>query len=254
MKADAEKKDYAELDLFRLAKALWHRAWAIVLTMLLGGTAAFLCTYFLMTPLYKSSALMYVNNSSLTVGSTSVSLADLSASKTLVDTYIVILETRLTLNEVIRQAELSYSYEELRDMITAAPVNSTEIFEISVTSPSPAEAERIANTIAKVLPEKISEIVDGSSVRTVDFAVQPTHKNSPSITKNVALGLAAGMALSCIVIILLELLDEQIRDEAYLTRTYDLPILAEIPDLLKPSESSKYGYGSYYAAARKESE
>lgn len=246
-----EKEDYMEIDLLRLMKALWHRVWVIVLVMLTCGAAAFLYTYFLVTPLYDASALMYVNNSSITVGSTSVSLADLSASQTLVDTYIVILKTRLTLNEVIEQAELDYSYEDLRDMISAAPVNSTEIFEITVTSPHPDEAERVANTIVKVLPDKISEIMDGSSVRTVDFAVRPTKKSSPSITRNVAVGLVVGMMLSCGVLILLELLDEQIRDEEYLAQTYELPILAAVPDLLKTDESSKYGYGSYYAAAQR---
>ena len=246
------KEEYMEIDLLRLVRALWHRAWAIVLAMLLCGAAAFSYTYFLVTPLYKSSALMYVNNSSITVGSTSVSLSDLTASQTLVDTYIVILKTRLTLNDVIEQAELNYTYEDLRDMISASPVDSTEIFEITVTSPYPAEAEKIANTIVKVLPEKISEIMDGSSVRTVDFAVRPTMKSSPSITKNVALGLIVGMILSCGVIVLLELLDEQIRDEEYLTQTYELPVLAAVPDLLKSGEASKYGYGSYYAAAGKE--
>lgn len=248
---DNQRKDYMEIDLLHLMKALWRRAWAIVLAMLLFGGAAFAYTYYLVTPLYQASALMYVNNSSITVGSTSVSLSDLSASKTLVDTYIVILKTRLTLNEVIEQAELDYSYEDLRDMISASPVNSTEIFEITVTSPSPAEAEHVANTIVRVLPEKISEIMDGSSVRTVDYAVQPTQKSSPSFTRNVALGLVVGMVLSCGVIILRDLLDEQIRNEEYLAQTYGLPILAAVPDLLKSGESSKYGYGGYYAAARK---
>lgn len=247
---EAKKDDYIEIDLLRLAGALWRRAWAIILAMLLCGLMAFSYTYFLITPLYKASALMYVNNSSITVGSTSVSLSDLSASKTLVNTYIVILRTRLTLNEVIKQAELSYSYEKLKSMISASPVDNTEIFEITVTSADPAEAEKIANTIADVLPEKISEVVDGSSVRTVDFAVKPGRKSSPNITKNTALGLVAGFILSCGVIILLELLDEQIRSEEYLTQTYDLPVLAAVPDLFKQSGGSKYGYGGYYAAAK----
>lgn len=248
---DNQKEDYIEIDLLRLMKALWRRVWVIMLAMLVCGAAAFLYTDFFVTPLYSASALMYVNNSSINVGNTSVSLADLSASQTLVDTYIVIMKTRLTLNEVIEQAELDYTYEELRDMISAAPVNSTEIFEITVTGPDPDEAEHVANTIVKVLPEKISEIMDGSSVRTVDFAVRPTQKSSPSITKNVAVGLVIGMLLSCGAIILLELLDEQIRDEEHLTQTYELPILAVVPDLLKSDESSKCCYGSYFAAARK---
>jgi len=250
MNTAVQKDEYMEINLFDLAGALWHRAWAIVLTMLLCGIAAFLCTYFLITPKYTARALMYVNNSSISVGSTSVSLSDLSASQTLVDTYIVILKTRLTLNEVIEQAELPYSYEDLLEMIHASAVNSTEIFEVNVTSPDPAEAERIANTIVHILPEKISEIMDGSSARTVDFAVQPTEKSSPSITKNVALGMIFGMVLSCGIIILLELVDEHIRGEEDLTQSYDLPVLAVVPDLIKSGESSKYGYSRYYASGK----
>ena len=54
--------------------------------------------------MYTASALMYVNNNSLSVGSTKVSLSysDLTAAKSLVDTYVVILNARTTLNEVIR--------------------------------------------------------------------------------------------------------------------------------------------------------
>ena len=58
------------IDLVQLAKALWHRAWAILLAMVIFGAAAFSYAYFLITPLYKASAMLYVNNSSLSVGST----------------------------------------------------------------------------------------------------------------------------------------------------------------------------------------
>ena len=37
-------------------------------------------------------------------------------------------------------------------MIEAGAVNSTEVFEIQVTSADPEEAERIANCIAELLP------------------------------------------------------------------------------------------------------
>lgn len=105
--------------------------------------------------------MMYVNNSSINVGSTQVDLSDLSAAQSLVETYIVILKTRGTLEQVIEQENLSYDYETLSDMIEAGAVNSTEVFEIQVTSADPEEAERIANCIAELLPGRISEIVGG---------------------------------------------------------------------------------------------
>ena len=235
------------IDLVQLAKALWRRAWAIVLAMVVFGGAAFSYAYFIITPLYKASAMLYVNNSSLSVGSTKVDLSDLNAAQSLVDTYIVILKTRTTLEEVIDAAGLSYDYETLSDMIEAGAVNSTEVFSIEVTSPDPQEAEKIANTIAELLPDRIAEIVDGSSVRIVDYAVVPSQKASPSLSRYTLLGLLLGAVISCGVIVLTVLFDEQIRDEDYVRETFDLPLLAAVPDL-----TAKGGGNYYYRSSGKE--
>lgn len=134
------------IDLVQLAKALWHRAWAIVLAMVIFGGVAFGYARFLITPLYQASAMMYVNNSSINVGSTQVDLNDLTAAQSLVETYIVILKTRGTLEQVIEQENLSYDYETLSDMIEAGAVNSTEVFESR--SPAPTRKRRSGSPTA----------------------------------------------------------------------------------------------------------
>lgn len=242
---EQHNEEYIEIDLLRLLAALRRKALMIALSVLALALAGFLLAFCVIPPKYQASALLYVNNSSFSVGSTSISLSDLSASQTLVDTYIAILMTRLTLNEVIERADLEYDYEDLEEMIEAEAVNHTEIFEITVTSKDPEEAKQIANTIVEVLPDKISQIVDGSSVRTVDFAVTPEKRHSPSITLFTIFGALAGLVLGCGSVILLELMDEQIRSETYLLQTYRLPILAAVPDMSAPQRGK--GYGSYYA-------
>lgn len=248
MKKEINGSDPIEIDLFQLIGVLWHRAWAILLTAILFGGAAFSYAFFVATPMYQASALMYVNNSSISVGSTTVSLADLSASQSLVETYLVIMKTRLTLEEVIQRAKLNYSYEDLKEMISASAVNETEIFQINVKSPDPVEAEVIANTLVEVLPDKIEEIMDGSSVRAVDYAVVPTQRSSPNITRYTALGLILGFIISCGVIVLLELLDDQVHNEDYLTQMYGLPVLAGIPDF--SSQKTQGKYGGYYVGKK----
>lgn len=234
-------EEYIEIDLTRLMKAMLRRAWIILLAMLIGGSAAFLLAAFVIPPTYRASVMLYVNNSTLAVGGTTVDLSDLTASQSLVKTYIVILKTRRTLNAVIEEAGLSYTCKELEKMIEADSENGTEIFYVTVTNRDPEEAAKIANTITEVLPDKIAEIVDGCSVRTVDFAVVPTKKFEPSITKCTALGLAIGLLLSCGVIVALEFMDDQIHDEDYLLQTYGLPMLAAIPDLFaRPKKGEDY--------------
>ena len=242
------------IDLLQLAAALWKKAWAIALTAAVFGIAALLYTVMFIKPLYKAEALMYVNSSNISVGNTklSISQAELNAAQTLVDTYIVIMNTRTTMEDVIQQSGVPYTYEEMMEkkMVRAAAVNGTEVFSIEVTSTSPKEAELLANTIARILPEKIASIVEGSSARIVDYAVEPVKKASPSISRNTMLGVLLGMMLSCGVIVVLELLDEQIHDSDYLIQTYEIPVLAVIPDLLSTKSSNDY-YQSAEQRAKK---
>ena len=244
------------IDLLHLAQVLWKNVIAIVLAGLIFGAAAFAGTKMFITPLYDARALLYVNNSNLSLGGSKVSIstAEISAAKSLVDTYTVILKTRMTLEEVIEQSGVHYTYEQLSKMVSAASVNGTEVFYIDVTSPDPAEAELLANTIALVLPDKIASIVDGSSVRIVDYAVVPAHKSSPNTMKNTVLGAMLGAILACGLFILLDLTDEQIHDTDYLAKTYgDIPVLAVIPDLLTKKKSSYYYYQQEDNSKTKES-
>ena len=231
-----------EIDLLRMAQALWKKAVGIVIAGVLAAAAALGYTAFFVTPLYKAEALMYVNSNNISVGSTKVSIsqAELSAAQTLVDTYIVILNTRATLSEVIAQTKVNYSYEQLKKMISAQSVNSTEVFSITVTSPDPKEAEVLANAIAQILPQKIASIVEGSSARIVDYAVEPTEKASPSLRGNALLGFVIGVIGACAVVVIRELMDDLIHDSDYLIQTYDIPVLAVIPDLLSSQSANAY--------------
>ena len=69
--------------------------------------------------------MMYVNNSALSLGGTSFSISssELSAAKSLLDIYIIILKSRTTLEQVLDETGLEYTYKEFSEMVTAAPVN-----------------------------------------------------------------------------------------------------------------------------------
>ena len=231
-----------EIDLLRMAQVLWKKVVGIVIAGVLAAAVALGYTAFFVTPLYKAEALMYVNSNNISVGSTKVSIsqAELSAAQTLVDTYIVILNTRATLSEVIAQTKVNYSYEQLKKMISAQSVNSTEVFSITVTSPDPKEAEVLANAIAQILPQKIASIVEGSSARIVDYAVEPSEKASPSLRGNMLLGFVIGVIGACAVVVIRELMDDLIHDSDYLIQTYDIPVLAVIPDLLSNQSANAY--------------
>ena len=251
-----KKNDEMEIDLLELFRALWKRALAIILVAVIVGTAAFAVTLFFVSPKYKATASMYVNNSSFSFGSTSFSISpsELSASNSLVSTYIFILESRTTLEDVIAKAGLSYNYEELSGMITTEALSGTAAFTVTVESESPAEAELIANTIAQLLPDRIAEIVDGSSVRIVDYAIIPAHRSSPNYIKNTAIGVLLGGFLAAGIVTVRFINDESryevIHSADELREIYpDITVMALIPDM-RLSEKKGYYYSSYYGKGR----
>ncbi len=238
-------KDYYTIDFLHIVKSLWHRVWIIVLAGILAAAVGFSIAAFVIKPEYSSSIMLYVNNSSFSLGNTSFSISssEITAAQSLVKTYGEILNNRTTLERVIEKAEVDYTYRELSEMLVASPSNDTEIMRVTVTANDPYEASKIANCIAEVLPVRISEIIDGASMEVVDAAVPVLEKVSPSITKYTAIGLIIGALFAALALAIAAMLDETIHNEDYVLQTYDYPILAKIPDLLD-SGSGQYGYYS----------
>ena len=96
------QKDF-EIDLFKLARVLFTKSLVIILIALLVGSLVFVATFFFITPTYQATASIYVNNSSVSLGATrlTISNSELNASNNLVSTYIYILQSRTTSEDVI---------------------------------------------------------------------------------------------------------------------------------------------------------
>lgn len=241
------KNEEIEIDLSRLFGAVLNKSWLVMVVAIICAMVAFLGTFFFITPLYQSSAMFYVNNNALSVGSASLSLSssDISASRGLVKTYIVILDTRETLLDVIDYAGVDRTYSQVKSMIEAESVDNTEVFRVVVTSSDPQEAEKIANAIAYILPKRISSIVEGTSAKVVDAAVVPTRPSSPSYSRNTMIGFAVGFLLTVMIIVMRELFDISIRAEEDIAQICKHPVLATVPDMAAPGKGGYYyGYGN----------
>ena len=242
----ARKNTAKELGLQQLVSALLKKSWLIVVASILCAALMLGFTYYFVTPKYESSTMFYVNNSTLSLNDVSLSSGDINTRKDLVDSYIVILNSRVFLTDVKDYAGVDHSVESLRKMISASSVNSTEIFEVVVTSPDPYEAKRIAHAIEVQLPKRIATIIEGSSAKVVDSPIVAANPSSPSYVSNTIIGFLIGLLVSMAVIALRELFDVTIRAEEDVQQSCSYPVLAEVPDM---QSVSKGGY--YYRDAQK---
>ena len=256
-----------ELDLVHILKTLWRKMWLIAICAILAAAIGFSYAAFFITPTYSSSAMMYVNSKSISLGGVvgSVSVSELTAAQNLVKTYITILKTRTTLQQVAEKVAQTnptreYTWSQLMGMISAGSVNDTEVFKVTVTAEDPNDAAKIVNAIAEVLPERVAEIIQGSSMKIVDGGMVNTAKVAPNVRTYTLMGFLIGCLLACAAIVIYALFDDTIRGEDYITHRYDYPILARVPDLDGAGtvnykyQYKRYGYKGYHHVSESSNE
>ena len=238
-----QTNEYYTIDLAHIFKALLNKVWVIALSGFLAAVLGCSIAAFVITPTYSSSIMLYVDNTNTAEGTKlTISSSEMAAAQDLAKTYGEILNARTTLEKVIEDTGVTYTYRELAKKIVAAPANDTEIIKVTVTTSNPEKSANIANSIARILPERVYEINQKHMV-PVDYAVPEYDKVAPSITMYTIVGGFLGVFLAAMVIAIFALTNNTIHDEDYILKTHNCPILAKVPDLMD-SNSKSYGYYS----------
>ena len=248
-----ERKQEDTIDLLKLCKVLLNKAWLLIIVALLFAIVSFVVTKNMIKPEYQSTSKLYVFNKSDVGTSGAVSSSDISTSKILVNTYIVVLQSDSVLGQVVDtiseyQGKEGFEYlgtepyttGQLRQMISAGSINSTESFSVTVTAHDPYQAKFINDAILYFLPDEIIRVVKAGAVEIIDKASIPTKPSSPSIMKNTVLGGFVGGVLTAAIIVVMSLFDNLVHTEEDLQSEFpDINVIGIIPDY--KSDSRKYG-------------
>lgn len=225
-------------DLKKLLMAYLRNGRRILLCGLALAAAMGIGALLLEGPQYEATVTVYVNNSADSRQEDYLTESNLTASRRLVNTYLSIVESQRVLEKAAAQLG-GYTVKELREMVSAAQIRETELFEISVVSPDPQEAARVANVLAEVAPGEIAAVIAGSSAHIVDEARVPEEPCAPNYKMLLLVGAVLGWILALVWVTLLELLDDRIRDTDDLTAVSDAPVLGRIPAACKSAESER---------------
>lgn len=229
-----ENKQETVIDLRVIFYVLWRKLFWIVAFAIIGALLLGLYSTFFIKPVYSSTAKFYVNNNTDSAVESKVSTADLSASKTLAGTAIVITQNnKELLQAIVDDSGTKYSGSALAGMISAGTYSDTEAFYISVTSTSASDAYALAKSFQKLLPDEIAKVMLGGDIKPFDAPVMPTTPNNGNVvTKNALIGALAGAVLSFLVFFLQEVFDNTIYSEEDLKNLkHKYPVIGLIPSI-----------------------
>ncbi len=226
-----------EINLREVCKVLLKRLWIIALCAILVGGSVLMYTVNFVVPMYQASVTMYVNNNSGN-SNNNITSGDLAVALRLVYTYVNIIQSDKVLERVIDETGLMLTAGQIRGMLSAEPVEETEMFRVTITSPNPQMSADIANAIAAIAPSEIAQIIEGSSAKIIDAARVPKGRSSPSYTVNTVVGAMVGAVLAALVFVVQYLLDVRVKSEEDLKIICDIPVLGVIPNLTDDAKNT----------------
>ncbi|MBY4107533.1 polysaccharide biosynthesis tyrosine autokinase [Rhodococcus fascians] len=218
-------------DYLKILKARWIIIAVTVVVVILGALGASLLT----TPLYESSARMFVSTSG---GATvSETYQGNLTSQQLVASYSELATSDALAARVLNVLPLGgMSAAQLASKVKASSTPDTVLFNLTVTDPSPERARDIANAMATELTEQVRELETpanggdpAAGVKTFQQAEASSTPVSPNTKRNLALGAAVGLLLGIALAVLRDRLDNTIKGRREIEAISGKALVGTIP-------------------------
>lgn len=219
-----------ELDLKELISIFLNKKYLIIIVLLIFAIMGIIYTSNFITPLYQSSTSLVLvqiakDNSS---ESNSITATDVTLNSKLVEDYREIAKSKSVANKVKENLKLEQDISEIQKSISVTAISDTELIQITVTESDPELACKIANEVARVFRDKVSEIYNVSNVHVLDKAEVPTEPSNIHLFKNIVIFMFIGFILVSAYILLVNMLDTTIKTDTDIEKALGIPVLASI--------------------------
>lgn len=214
-----------EIDLLDLFRYLIRRYKPLAASALAGLLVALFYIFVLATPMYEATAQLYVVNSK----DSALDLSDLQIGTYLTSDYQLVFNTWEVNQQVRENLGLSYTVEELREMVTVTNPSDTRALFITVERPDPREAALLANEYAEVAKQYIYDTMLTDMPTMLSAAEVPTLPVRPRKLIAVALCMLLGFIGCAGVFVVRYLLDDKIKTASDLQKYTGAMPLAVIP-------------------------
>lgn len=168
---------------------------ALLAVPVLAMIASAVISWFVLPQVYKASVTLMVFKQQEIAAPYEVRINTIMLNQRLVKTYSELAISQTVLEEVIKKNNLKMAVDDLRQRVTIEPLGDTELLRISVNSSNPTLSAMLANELARVLMEKVAEIMSLDNIQVVDAAAPPQRSIWPNTTLNILFAGVIGLLL-----------------------------------------------------------
>ena len=182
------------------------------------------------TPMYTASTTVVLTQTgdAATAQNSIITQNDITINQKLVATYTEIVKSKLVLEQVISDMNLSESYGELNKKVSVNAITNTEILKINVTHKDKELSAEIANKIATVFSKEVAKIYKLNNISIIDKAQVPTMVSNNTLKRDIILAFAIGIFLSVGVIFVIYYFDDTIKLSEDIEDRLGMPLVGKV--------------------------
>lgn len=219
-----------EVDLKEFIMLFWNKKVSIILITIIFMFIGIIYSVGFITPKYTSSTtLLLATSESSNSKTNTITTSDITLNSKLVSTYSELVKSKNVTRQVISNLGIDETEDELRNSITVSSVKDTELIKISVTDKNATNAYNIANEIAKVFTQKVSEIYNINNVQILDQAEISTTPSNINHAKDVIMFTFVGLFVAIVFVLVANMLDTTIKSSEEVEKLCNVPVIASIP-------------------------
>ncbi|OAB39968.1 hypothetical protein PMSD_02640 [Paenibacillus macquariensis subsp. defensor] len=246
------------MELKLLISMIRKRLWLIIVFVILCSSCVGIYTIYFTTPIYEASSTLIINKSNIdNDGKPTLDMNQINSNILLINSYKVIISSATIMDKVVQSyPELKVSSEDLMQRIKVITTQNSQIITLQIRDSNYDQAMQIVNAIGKVFKDEIPRIMKVDNISILDLAkpqleAQPV---GPNVKLNIVIAFVASLMLAIGIVLLIEYLDDTIKNEQDVEQFLGLTTLGTIQkikkkDLQKKSRSrSKEQAGEKYAS------
>jgi capsular exopolysaccharide synthesis family protein len=212
----------------QLVSILWRRRLSFLL--------AFVACVAAVVAVTLSLAKTYQATATLFVGSTKVSsYVDTTLIEQHVRTFATLAANPDTADAVVPRLPVHMTRTELLKRMSFAPVERTQLLQVTAEGASPTEAQELANDYASVFVDRMSQLYSEGKAPTQiavsQSAARPTAPAKPNPPLYIGLGTLLSLFLALAAALVRDRLDTRIRVSADDDEALGQPVVARIPTI-----------------------
>ena len=219
-----EESDLRLDDFFEALRKRWLMIVSITLIATIVSAAV---SFFVIKPQYEASTKVFIGKAESE--NKSYSQDEVMMYQKLMKTYSETIKTKDLLSRGLKGTSFNLEPSEILDNLTVVTIEGTQILQIKYKSKNPQEAKAVIEGVSGEFIKTSNELVPNGNIKIIEAVELPENPVSPNIIMNIAIAFALGSIVAVGLAVLLEFLDNTIKNKEQLERDFEIPVIGLIP-------------------------